>query len=595
MIAHNETRRANPDELLEGLQIAGAEVKARNQIKCPFHEDKHPSGGIYHDADGVWRYKCHAASCGFCGDIFDVQARAEGRPVEEVLKEGSSLPPRVKRAPADPPPAPRPLNDIVAGLGQRHRATYEYTDPTTGKVDLVVIRHEAPGGGKGFWQARPVDGGYILQAPPDPKPLYNRTRLAKADRVVIVEGEKCVHALAGAQIVATTSPGGAGKAAHADWTPVAGKKVYLWPDWDPPDDDGKRGGVEHMQSVATILETLMPRPKVYWIDPGKLGLKDKEDVADYLAPYQELGTEAQWAIIDGLLKQADQLGPFREISELIEETLAGRHRALRWPWANLSEYSQALQPGTVTVLCGGEGAGKTFMLLEAAQFWYAQGLRIVIYELEESRQYHLWRVLAQREGNAKLYVPEWMEAHPDEVRAARDRQQDFLAGFGECLSQAPEETLTLTTLVEWIKHQAAEGVEIIAIDPITAATANDKPWLADRQFVMAAKAAIRDTQTRLILVTHPRKGGNPKVGLHDMAGGAAYARFVQTVLWLDMMAPPKMLTVRTSMGDSSFEVERVLWLRKTRNGQGSGMQLAYTFDRQTLRFHEHGIIQKGRD
>ena len=43
-----------------------------------------------------------------------------------------------------------------------------------------------------------------------------------------VEGEKVVHALHDYSVVATTSPCGAGKAKHPDWTPLAGKNVILY-------------------------------------------------------------------------------------------------------------------------------------------------------------------------------------------------------------------------------------------------------------------------------------------------------------------------------------------------------------------------------
>ncbi|MBA2703120.1 MAG: hypothetical protein H0U60_04620 [Blastocatellia bacterium] len=49
-----------------------------------------------------------------------------------------------------------------------------------------------------------------------------------ADYVVVVEGEKAAHALTEGGIIATTPPGGAGKAGKADWTPFAKKVVGQW-------------------------------------------------------------------------------------------------------------------------------------------------------------------------------------------------------------------------------------------------------------------------------------------------------------------------------------------------------------------------------
>jgi putative DNA primase/helicase len=74
------------------------------------------------------------------------------------------------------------------------------------------------------------------KAPPAPRPLYGLERLrANPDAgVLIVEGEKAADAAA--QLfpsgVAITWPSGCKAAGKADWTPVAGRAVTLWPDAD---------------------------------------------------------------------------------------------------------------------------------------------------------------------------------------------------------------------------------------------------------------------------------------------------------------------------------------------------------------------------
>jgi predicted DNA-binding protein (UPF0251 family) len=69
-----------------------------------------------------------------------------------------------------------------------------------------------------------------------PRPLYNLDKLAaRPDApVVICEGEKSAHAAARIfpDSVCVTSPGGSGAEAQADWTPLAGRKVLIWPDCD---------------------------------------------------------------------------------------------------------------------------------------------------------------------------------------------------------------------------------------------------------------------------------------------------------------------------------------------------------------------------
>lgn len=587
MSSETETLRTDPEALLAELRAAGGRVKNRQAIHCPFHEDQHPSAGVYADEKAVWRFKCHAAGCGFHGDLYDVRAKAQGRPVEDVLKEASG-----RTAPMSPPSRIWTVEDFEGTFGERHEATYSYTDPNTKAVDLLVFRARGRDGRKKFWQARPVPGGIVLEAPPDPKPVYNRTRVRLADTVVVVEGEGCVHALADIGIVATTAPGGAGKAAHADWSPLAGKRAYLWPDNDPPDKKGVWGGIEHMRQVGAILETLDPPARLLWIDPDKLGLPPKGDVVDFLDPLGNITAQEKREAVEAVLQDAVPMGAAAEVGELVEDTISGERRAIVWPWDKVGRLTKALLPGTVTVLCGDAGTTKSLFLLEAAAYWHRQQIKLALFELEEGREYHAHRALAQAAGNAGLLDDEWVVQHPTEAREACAAHADFLDSFGRCIRAAPDEQVSLPQLAEWVERQAARGCEIIAIDPVTAAEATEQPWVADLAFLMRVKTAVKATGARLILVTHPKKGRKTAVGLDELAGGAAYARLTQTVLWIEVHRPPKQRLVKTSLGDTEYDVNRVLRLTKTRNGKGAGLRLAFDFDNETLRFRELGVIQR---
>ena len=57
-----------------------------------------------------------------------------------------------------------------------------------------------------------------------------------------------------------------------------------------------------------------------------------------------------------------------------------------------------------------------------------------------------------------------------------------------------------------------------------------------------------------MLVTHPRKGRKGAVGLDELAGSTAYARFTQSVLWLEYLPIPKSVTVSTTFGRTTAQV-----------------------------------------
>lgn len=113
------------------------------------------------------------------------------------------------------------------------------------------------------------------QAPEDGKPLYRlHDLLADTTAVVwIAEGEACADALAKLRKLATTS-GSATSASGADWTPLRGRRVILWPDHD-------KAGAEYAEKVAATLNELCC--DVRRIDVAALNLPEGGDVVDWLA------------------------------------------------------------------------------------------------------------------------------------------------------------------------------------------------------------------------------------------------------------------------------------------------------------------------
>lgn len=77
------------------------------------------------------------------------------------------------------------------------------------------------------------------QAFDSPRPLYGLDRLAERleAQVIVVEGEKSADAadeLIGEDMVCLTWPGGSNSVSSADFTPLNGRLVTIWPDYDQP-------------------------------------------------------------------------------------------------------------------------------------------------------------------------------------------------------------------------------------------------------------------------------------------------------------------------------------------------------------------------
>jgi len=573
-----DAKRHDRAALEAELKLAGATIRGAT-VKCPFHDDRHPSASIYQDPEGIWRYKCQSSECGFGGDLFDVRARATGRDVADILRDERPAAPMERTEKVYP--TIQALRSAVSA-GGKIEAEYPYINPTTGKPDLVVFRIQTPRG-KSFRQASPVRGGWVMRAPAKPWPLYRRKEIADAPIVFVVEGEKCCHALAEIGITnVTTTPAGAGHADHCDLSPLAGKQVYLWPDADS-------AGIAHMKQVMALLEKLKPACDIRVIDPSTEGLSGKEDVCDWIEICRSNGVDPLDRL-DPVCAYAKTFTLSSGLKDRIEATIDGTWKDVAWPWPKLTRLSRALLPQTVSILCGTPGSAKSFFLLASMMRWFDEGIPFACYELEEDRTYHLDRVLALREGDVNLLDPEFVRDNPEVKRAAYERHRAYLDQFGRHIWDAPVEAPTLDGVTAWIRQRAIEGNRVIAVDPITSADeGTDKTWIADKKFVNAVKAIVRSSDTSLLIVTHPKKGSKV-ASLDDLAGGASYQRLSQCVLWLERHRARKRMTVAGECGRCEVDIDTTLHISKARNGKGHGYGIGFKIDWPTLCFSETGVI-----
>ena len=573
-----EIKKRDRAALIAELEKAGAKFKG-NTCTCPYHDDKHPSAGIFQTEAGDWFFKCQ--TCQAKGDVWDIISRNEGKSIEEVLKAASSQTVTKFNMPESKPKVYKTIEGLKAACPGTIEAVYQYTDPQTQKPDMLVIRSQTDEG-KTFRQASPCPGGYVKQAPAKPWPLYNRARIQQADTVLVVEGEKCVHALHEYNIIATTSPAGAGKAEYADWQPLAGKNIILWPDNDET-------GRKHMKQVEAILQKLEPSSRISIIEPSDLDLQEKEDCFDYIEQLKTIGADVGSELLR-VIQAAKPKGVSAGVSERIEQIIAGKFRALNWPWVTLTNLSNALIPGMVTIICGSPGASKSFMLLQALEYWLSLAIKCCVFELEFDREFHLFRALAQISGISEITNPKWVESNPELARQAQKENSEYLDNVGRCIWASPDSQPTLEQLAQWVEERARAGYQIICIDPVTAAMQSAKPWIEDNTFLQRVKRAARDNGCSLVLVTHPAK----TVSMPDMnqlAGSAAYSRFAQNIFWLQAHEP-QTNKVKTACGLSEYNHNRTLHILKATNGRGHGLSLAAEFESETLTLKEYGVITK---
>jgi len=198
------------------------------------------------------------------------------------------------------------LRDLFSDPGGNHKPTtpkatksyrtpleamqsYKLGDPSMkhpyrdadGKLVGVVYRWDGPHGK----EIRPVavgeDGRWYPRQMKAPRPLYRLPELLAADPsalVLVCEGEKAADAVAELGLIGTTSSGGSKAAGKTDWSPLAGRTVWIVPDNDP-------AGESYAQDVARLCHQAGAREVriLHWsnILPGRR-LPGGYDLADAL-------------------------------------------------------------------------------------------------------------------------------------------------------------------------------------------------------------------------------------------------------------------------------------------------------------------------
>jgi hypothetical protein len=619
--------RADRERLVAVLTAAGAQIRSgARTFKCPYHEDTSDSGSIFQGKDGGWRFKCFAVGCGAKGDVLDLMARAEGIDYKEAMKRfGAQLPQKLDgnrpsapaRAPAQTaepaaPSAPEKTLTIYASRQEVQdvlvrrmedkgelEQVYVYLAPDVDRDDLVVFRFATPTG-KTFKQAheRP-EGGFVLSGAPRPLPLYRRREIAPSEWVVVTEGEKACEALVSIGVPATTKPGGGTDAAGTDWAPLAGKAVYLWPDNDPLNAKGVSPGREYMREVARVLAALRPAPVVYWIEPTGLDLPPKGDAYEWVGMQPDFMSveEKSQALRDQVLARAQLLGPVGELELRIQAIISGQFVATPWPWEPLTELTQALLPGTMTILCGSPGSTKSLMLLQCLGFWFDRGVAASCLELEDSIAHHLQRVMAQRTRTSGYTQLRWVAARGQSALEMLAEQRAWLVRFAPCLHKFGEDQdYTVENLLRWVEVRARAKDRVIVIDPYSLASFSAKVWMDDKQFVLGAQRIVEREGCSLILVTHPRGDtqGRKLAALteSDMAGSQVLPRSIQNILWLHYHGEPvtNSVDVGPMLGTRSVTHNRTMKIEKARNAAGTKRMVAFEFQQSSLTLDCLGAI-----
>lgn len=287
---------------------------------CPFHEEKSPSFTV----NPVKEF-FHCFGCGAGGDAVDFVQKYEGigfreavRRIAGQLPEGEAGRPARERlkaqrepeweqlVPADTEAAPMStINRQIDGKWHKIQAAQRWSYFTAdGQLVGYVCRFNLPDGSKEtIPQSLCVNRStgevqWRWQAFAKPRLLYGLQKLSQhpSAQVLVVEGEKTADAaqkrfeaagIGQDRLVVVSWPGGVNAVQHADWSPLAGRAVALWPDADMPG----------MAAAVGIGDLLLPSAKMVKLIVPPLGVEKGWDLADELPAGFDLLAHVKTAVV----------------------------------------------------------------------------------------------------------------------------------------------------------------------------------------------------------------------------------------------------------------------------------------------------------
>jgi putative DNA primase/helicase len=397
---------------------------------------------------------------------------------------------------------PSLLDDIRQWLGEpRKESTYVQSEvtvpvdelgPMTAKWDYhggdgtllaCVYRYDPPGGK----QFRPWDVLARKMRAPNPRPLYNQPAMRSADEIILVEGEKAAEALIGKGICATTAMNGASAPVEkTNWSPLAAKRVVIWPDKDAAGWQYAEAAAKAVLSAGAISVSIIMPPD---------DKPEKWDAADAVVDEMEVATFIASAHRQTIMAPQNQAKAF-SLGHMLSDTS---------PMPDDIIGPRVLTPSGMLVFGGAPKVGKSDFLLswlvhmaagvEFLSFKPHSPLRV--FYLQAEIQYHYLR-----ERIRQINLP------PEVISDAHDNLV-ITPQLKLILNEAG-----LTTVTALITKHFPDGLDIIVIDPIrnvfdggeAGASENDNNamlfFLRDR--VEELRDAV-DSNAGIILVHHTKK------------------------------------------------------------------------------------------
>ena len=454
--------------------------------------------------------------------MVNLQPDSMAAPMPDTLMDLTAEPPpdpqqEPQQDPLDPRQAAKRLfaDKLRAGWKAASLDTYRSAD---GSPLFHRVRFDPPPGSAEDKFIRPIhhDGtSWRIGEPPAPlqgKPLYRLPELLAADPaqpVYVVEGEKAARALGRLGVTVTTS-GGASSARAADWTPLHGRRLRIWPDND-------EAGARYAAEVATRMYA--NGCNVHILDPAPLRLPPTGDAHDWLAANPQFisgaSAAAGAAALDSLpwKSHADDAPPPKPKSKrkLITRCLADiKPEPIRWLWED------RIAIGKLTLIAGDPGLGKSMLAIKLAAH-LSRGLTWPVDVLPCPQGHTLYA--SAEDGKADVVRPRFDAAggDPQYIQVIDAVQNENKRNSLLCLDG------DLDVVDDYL--EAHPGISLVIIDPLASFLGNtDSHNNADVRAVLHPLTELAERHhVAIVAIAHLNKSNaNGGPAMYRVSGSLAF-------------------------------------------------------------------------
>jgi hypothetical protein len=289
----------------------------------------------------------------------------------------------------------------------------------------------------------------------------------------------------------------------------------------------------------------------------------------------------------------------------LDEQAAGRRQTVQLPWYHLSRESKALRPGTVCLLGGPPGTGKSFFTTLIAMRVHAQGVRWRYLPLEGRRldfTARLYAILARdyRMIDDDQEDAEWRRnaAAPHDHKVAQMEQyvsENPRTGCRDARGRTIVPPLPYTDVLLWIQEHIDKGAQVLFVDPVSQIEFEGRrSYEVEARFVRKLIALATDSGALIFLVAHtvkrPGKNASVELSLEDLQGSAMFGRLCQAAMLLSAHDTRESKVWRTGGIPQEVEHNRTVLIAKARFGAGTGKRIAFVQDSEAPHFEELGVI-----